>query len=119
MKLCYNENITKDIINRYYKKYEDIDCELEITCGTSSAPAIGRSVVQSSFPSISFRLKGTMEINGEAMAVEVPLSESEVENAMVTMIEETGRKVNSVSINFSEKGFNYVTVDAVYKRKVK
>lgn len=119
MKLIYNESLTKDIVQNYFRTYEDIDAELEITCGTKTVPSIGRSLVPHQFPSISFRLKGTMESEGEVHPIEVELSEQEVENAITTMVEASGRTVKRISINFNEKEFKGISVDAAAKRKVK
>lgn len=119
MRFIYNESLTKNVVQRYYKKYEDIDGELEITCGSRKVPMAGRCFVEYDTPYINFRLKGKMEIDGESQPVEIAVSESEVENAFTTMIESTGRKVKRISINYNEKEFKSIVVEAVAKRKVK
>lgn len=118
MKLIYNESLTKNIVENYFKTHEDIDGELEITCGVRKVP-IGRSLVPHEFPTISFRLKGTMESEGEVHPIEVQLSEQEVENAITTMVEASGRTVKRISIQYDEKNFKQISVDASAKRKVK
>ena len=123
MRFIYNEALTKDIVKRYYKKYEDIDGELDIICGSRKVAMAGRCFVEHEVPAISFRLKVNVdfdgEIDGETQLVEVALSEDEIENALTTMVEATGRKVKRVSINFDEKAFKNIVVEAVAKRKVK
>ena len=119
MRFIYNENLTKDMVKRYYKKYEDIDGELEIICGSRKVAMAGRCFMEHEVPAISFRLKGSMEFEGETQPVEIALSEDEIENALTTMVEASGRKVKRVSINFDEKSFKSVVVEAVAKRKIK
>lgn len=119
MRFIYNEALTKDIVKRYYKKYEDIDGELDIICGSRKVAMAGRGFMEHEVPVINFRLKGTVEFDGETQPVEVALSEDEIENALTTMVETTGRKVKRVSINYDEKAFKNIVVDAVAKRKVK
>lgn len=119
MKFIYNEVLTKNVIENYYKTYEDIDGELEIKCGTRTVPGFGRRLIDDEIPYINFRLKGTMDVNGKKQPVELVVSEDEINNAFTTMIEATGRKVKRISMDFNEKVFNYITVEAVSKRKVK
>ena len=119
MKFIYDESKTKNIVQNYFKVHEDIEGELEITCGARKVPSVGRSIAYHQFPAISFRLKGTMESNGEVYPVELDLSEDEVKNAFTTMMEATGRKVRRISISYDEKAFKSITVEAVAKRKVK
>lgn len=119
MKFIYNEELTKKVVQDYFKKNEDIDGELEIRCGSRKVPMFGRSFVEHEYPYISFRLKGTMKIDGENQPVELVVSEDEIQNAFTTMIEASGRRVKRISMDFDEKKFNYVTVETVAKRKVK
>lgn len=119
MKFIYNESLTKGVVQDYFKKHEDIDGELQIICGSRKVPAFGRALVEYETPYINFRLKGTMEVNGTSQPVELAVSESEVETAFSTLIEATGRKVKRISMDFNEKGFNCIVVEAVAKRKVK
>ncbi len=119
MKFIYNESMTKNLVEGYYKKYEDIDGSLEIQCGCRKLPPIGRSLIGEERPYISFRLKGSMIVDDETQVVEIALSEAEVENAFITAIEASGRKVKNVSIDFDDKSFKCITVEAVAKRKVK
>lgn len=119
MRFIYNKELTKNVVQNYFKTYEDIDGELEIICGEKTVPSVGRSIAYHKFPAIAFRLKGTMESNGEAYPVELDLSEDEVENAFTTMMEATGRKVKRISISYDGKEFKNITVEAVAKRKVK
>ena len=60
-----------------------------------------------------------MESEGEVHPIEVQLSEQEVENAITTMVEASGRTVKSISIQYDEKNFKQIGVDATAKRKVK
>lgn len=119
MKFIYNESLTKNIVANYFKTHEDIDGELEIKCGVKTVPSISRSVAYHQFPTITFLLKGSMELEGEMQRVEIELSEQEIENVFVTMVEASGRKVERISINYDENGFKGVKVDALTKRKVK
>ena len=119
MKFIYNENLTKDVVQNYFKKYEDIDGELQIVCGARKIPMCGRAFVEHEVPYINFRLKGTMKVEGVSQSVELAVSDSEVETAFTTLIEATGRKVKRISMDYNEKGFNCILVEAVAKRKVK
>ena len=119
MKFIYNESLTKSVVENYFKTHEDIDGELEITCGSKTIPSVGRCIAYHQVPTISFRLKGTMESDGEVYPVEISLEEYQVENAFTTMMEATGRTVKKVSFSYDEKGFKSVTIETVGKRKVK
>ena len=81
MKFIYNEEMTKTVVQNYFKKNEDIEGELVISCGSRKIPMCGRAFVEYDAPYVSFRLKGSMD--------------------------------------FDEKKFNCVAIEAVSKRKVK
>ena len=119
MKFIYDAALTKSVVQRYFKKYEDIDGELEIRSGTRKIPMCGRSFVEHEVPYVSFRLKGTMEVEGTKQPVELAVSEGEINTAFTTMIEATGRKVKRITMDYDESGFHYIAVEAVAKRKVK
>ena len=119
MKFIYNEEMTKAVVQNYFKKNEDIEGELVISCGSRKIPMCGRAFVEYDAPYVSFRLKGSMEIDGEKQPVELVVSEDEVTNAFTTLIEASGRKVKKISMDFDEKKFNCVAIEAVAKRKVK
>ena len=119
MKFIYNENLTKGVVEDYYRTYEDIDGKLEIKTGERKMPLAGRFVAWHNVPTISFILKGTMEVDGEMQPVEIAISESDVENAFTTMIESSGRTVKKISMNFNGNGFKNILVEATSKRKIK
>ena len=119
MKLVYDENSTKDIVQNYYKTYEDIDGELTIVIGSRKVSSVGRFVVYQTVPTIEFRLKGSMKFAGKMHPVDIPLSEDEIRNVFITMAHATGRNVKCISIDYNEEGFEHVTVEAFRKRKIK
>lgn len=119
MKLVYNESLTKNVIENYFRTYEDIDGEVTIKTGCKKVSNVGRSISWYEVPTIQFILKGSMEVEGEMQPVEIAVSEAEVENAFTTMVEASGRQVKRVSIDFDEVGLKTITVDAIAKRKVK
>lgn len=119
MRMIYSVSLAKEVVESYFRTYEDIDGELEIKCDKKTLPAIGRSLVCQEVPTISFILKGSMEVEGEMQKVEINLSEQDVENAFIARVEASGRKVNKVSINYDENEFMGVVVDATAKRKVR
>ena len=51
-----------------------------------------------------------MESEGEVHPIEVQLSEQEVENAITTMVEASGRTVKSISIQYDEKNFKQIRI---------
>ena len=103
MKFIYNETLTKDVVQKYYKTYEDIDGVLEIKCGVRKVP-LGRSLVGHEFPYVSFRLKGAMDIDGEMQPVELVVSEDEIRNAFTVMTEAWGMRVKCISTDYDENG---------------
>ena len=126
MKLKFNPESTKRIVENYYKKYQDFDCKLETKCSVVPMKNGPRSFTYTNVPHLSFSLEGKLNINGNEEVVSTPISLDDVRNAFKTMLEDEGYSVKNVSFDFDEsengrgKGqFNGTVVEMSTKRKIK
>lgn len=126
MKMIYTEEMTKNLVEAYYKKYEDFDCKLDIKCDVTNVGPIGRSIVPTRVARLSFTLKGKVNVDGvEGMGI-VPASQEDIENAIKIMVESSGQAVKKISFDYDidsencRKGkFKGVSVEMSAKKKVK
>lgn len=125
MKLKFDEESTKRIVEGYYKKYEDFDCELEIKCSVVEVMGI-RSIVDDQIAQVSFALNGKLNVNGVEESVRSEIGHGDVENAFKIMLQDEGYDVKKMEIDYSWNGvdetsceFNGVFVNMSTKKKVK
>lgn len=128
MKINFNEESTKRIVEGYYKKYEDFDCKLEIFSKTIRNSSFGcaRFFVPPVITRLNFVLKGILDVNGNAEEVHTTISHEEFLNAFKTSLEEDGYTVENLSFDFIEnkddKGvskFNGISAEMSTKKKSK
>lgn len=125
MRVRFDEKSTKSIVEGYYKKYEDFECSLEIRSDVKETKHPSRSLPPVKFADISFVLNGTLSVDGNNIAVSVPVSFEEIKGVFRTTLETNGYNVKDIEINYisdlavSESGFRYVDVEISSKWKIK
>lgn len=127
MEVRFNEASTKNIVEGYYKKYEDFECSLEICRSVREIKHPSRPLPTVKYLETSFMLNGILNVDGKEVEVSVPISDDDVKAVFKTMLETDGYTVRDVEINCASgenstdnsAGFKYVVVDMSTKRKVK
>ena len=127
MEVRFNEKSTKDVVEGYYKKYEDFDCCMEFCTSVREMKHPTRSLPPVRYVDMSFILNGILNVDGKSIEVSVPASFDEIKAVFKTTLENTGYDVNDVQIvynsdeSFESSGsrFKYVSVDMSTKRKIK
>lgn len=122
MRVNFNEQATKHIVESYYRKYEDFVVELGIKCNVRQLGPVGRSLVPIEVTTLSFELDWELEVGNGKERVKTFIEHDDVENAFKIMLGEKGYVVKGISFDCGDgavKGFNGVNVDVSTKVKKK
>lgn len=127
MEFRFNEESTKNIVEGYYKKYEDFECSLEIRSSVREIKHPSRPLPPIKSVEPLFVLNGVLNVDGKGIEVSVPVSYDDVKSVFKTTLEASGYNVKNVEISYTKdeklinnsSGFEYVAVDMSTKIKVK
>ena len=127
MEFRFNEESTKNIVEGYYKKYEDFECSLEIRRSVREIKHPSRPIPPIKSIEPLFVLNGVLNVDGKGIEVSVPVSYDDVKGVFKTTLEASGYNVKNVEISYTKdeklinnsSGFEYVAVDMSTKIKVK
>lgn len=127
MEFRFNEESTKNIVEGYYKKYEDFECSLEIRRSVREIKHPSRPIPSIKCVEPLFMLNGVLKVDGKNIDVSVPVSYDDVKGVFKTTLEDSGYNVKNVEIDYTNdenstdnsSGFRYVAFDMSTKVKVK
>ena len=78
MEFRFNEESTKNIVEGYYKKYEDFECSLEIRRSVREIKHPSRPIPPIKSIEPLFVLNGVLNVDGKGIEVSVPVSYGDV-----------------------------------------
>lgn len=128
MEVRFDEKSTKNIVEGYYKKYEDFECSLIIHSNVKEMKHLAsRPLPPAKFVDTSFVLKGTLNVDGEDVEVSSIVSHDEIKGVFKTVLENAGYSVKEIAIIHTSDisstddrlGFKHIVVDMSTKRKVR
>lgn len=101
MELKFNKESVKNLVEQYYKKYEDFDGKFNSSCSVSS---VGYGMMETDVCVLSMKMVGTMKLLDQEISMTRELSDEDIKNVFSTLLEEQGYTVKEVSLDSGIKG---------------
>lgn len=96
MELIFDKNKMKDVIENYYREYEDFDGKVTAGCRMD---LVGYGMAEHHDAVVSIKIKGTMKVLGMDVPMIREVNEEELFNIFRVMLDKQGHTVSSLSIN--------------------
>lgn len=96
MELKFDKNKMKEVIENYYREYEDFDAKVTAGCRMD---LVGYGMSEHQDAVVSIKVTGTMKVLGMDVPMTRDVNETELFNIFRVMLDKQGHTLSSLSIN--------------------
>lgn len=96
MELKFDKNKMKEVIESYYREYEDFDAKVTAGCRMD---LVGYGMSEHQDAVVSIKVTGTMKVLGMDVPMTRDVNETELFNIFRVMLDKQGHTLSSLSIN--------------------
>lgn len=96
MELRFDKNKMKEIVEKYYREYEDFDGVVTAGC---SLNLVGYGMAEHEDTVVSIKVKGTMKVLGMEVPMTREVDDEELFNIFRTVLGNEGHTIKSLTVN--------------------